>query len=236
MRDIEPSDLIENPTPRVPVCLCLDVSPSMSGDPRLGADPNIKGVPIDELNLGVQLLYTEIQQDEIAKYAAEVAVVTFSGDARLVRDFATIASNPVPPRVELDLVKGGTSLGAGVQLALDLLERRKQQYKATATEYYQPWLVIITDGRPTDDTHLVVAPRVVQMVNEGKLVVFPIGVGGLADLSALRVLSPKREPAQLAGIKFREFFEWIAKSVSRVSKSKVGDEVHLPPPTSWMKL
>ena len=33
-------DLVENPTARVPVCLCLDVSGSMSGD------------PINELNCG----------------------------------------------------------------------------------------------------------------------------------------------------------------------------------------
>ena len=34
-------DLVNNPTPRVPVCLCLDVSGSMSGS------------AIDELNQGV---------------------------------------------------------------------------------------------------------------------------------------------------------------------------------------
>ena len=35
-------DLVDNPTPRVPVLLCLDTSGSMMG------------VPIHELNLGVQ--------------------------------------------------------------------------------------------------------------------------------------------------------------------------------------
>ena len=42
-------DLVNNPTPRVPVCLCLDVSGSMSGP------------PIDELNQGVKLLYDAIK-------------------------------------------------------------------------------------------------------------------------------------------------------------------------------
>ena len=37
-------DLVNNPTARVPVCLCLDISGSMDGD------------PIDELNKGVRLL------------------------------------------------------------------------------------------------------------------------------------------------------------------------------------
>ena len=38
-------DLINNPTARVPVCLCLDVSGSMNG------------APIKELNDGVRLFY-----------------------------------------------------------------------------------------------------------------------------------------------------------------------------------
>ena len=60
-------DLVNNPTPRVPVCLCLDVSGSMSGP------------PIDELNQGVKLLYDAIKDDEVALYSAEVSVVTFGG-------------------------------------------------------------------------------------------------------------------------------------------------------------
>lgn len=42
-------DLVNNPTPRVPVCLCLDVSGSMSGP------------PIDELNQGVKLFMMRLR-------------------------------------------------------------------------------------------------------------------------------------------------------------------------------
>ena len=46
-------DLVENPTARVPVCLCLDVSGSMSGD------------PINELNRGVKQFYDAIRNDSV---------------------------------------------------------------------------------------------------------------------------------------------------------------------------
>ena len=49
-------DLVQNPTARVPVCLCLDVSGSMSG------------APINELNKGVAQFYEAIQNDDVAFY------------------------------------------------------------------------------------------------------------------------------------------------------------------------
>jgi len=236
MQDFLVSDLIDNPTPRVAVCLCLDISPSMSGRPEWGADPNIKGVPIEELNRGVQLFYRILKEDDVARYSAEVAIVAFSGKAWKVRDFETVV-DANPPILQLDDQVGGTSLGAGVALALDMLEQRKELYKRHGVDYYQPWLVVMTDGRPTDYSHVEVGKRVTDLVMSKKLVVFPIGIGGLADLSALKVFSPKRDPAQLAGLKFQEFFEWLGKSVGRVSNSRVGDEtVTLPPPNNWMVL
>ena len=51
-------DLVNNPTARVPVCLCLDTSGSMGG------------MPIDELNEGVRLFYEAIREDETALYSA----------------------------------------------------------------------------------------------------------------------------------------------------------------------
>ena len=47
-------DLVDNPTARVPVCLCLDTSGSMYG------------TPIQELNDGVRLFYEAISEDETA--------------------------------------------------------------------------------------------------------------------------------------------------------------------------
>ncbi|MEO1086620.1 MAG: hypothetical protein AAFY88_20495 [Acidobacteriota bacterium] len=55
-------DLFTNPSPRVPVAVCLDTSGSMAGP------------PIEELRRGVQRLYETIYDDEIARYSAEIAL------------------------------------------------------------------------------------------------------------------------------------------------------------------
>ncbi len=43
-------------------------------------------------------------------------------------------------------------MGAGVEQALNILEKRKAEYSSKGVDYYQPWMVLMTDGYPTDDT------------------------------------------------------------------------------------
>lgn len=125
-------DLVNNPTPRVPICLCLDTSGSMSGE------------PIDELNEGVRTFYEAIREDEIAMYAAEICIVSFNSTAEKIVDFANIDRQETP----ILNAYGNTAMGEGVNLALDLLEQRKQEYKDKGVDYFQPWLVLMSDGAP----------------------------------------------------------------------------------------
>ena len=203
-------DLAENPTPRVPVCLCLDTSSSMSGE------------PIAELNQGVASFVEALRQDDVARYAAEISVVTFGGVARTAIDFAALERQTFAP-VYAD---GGTPMGAGVGLAMDLLERRKREYAASGIDYYQPWLVLMTDGQPTDAIEAS-ARRVAEAVSGRKLSVFPIGIGSGADMTVLAQFSPTRAPLRLDGLKFRDFFAWLSRSVARVSQSIPGQSVPL---------
>ena len=208
-------DLVNNPTPRVPVCLCLDVSGSMSGP------------PIDELNQGVKLLYDAIKDDEVALYSAEVSVVTFGGtDASCIVDFASLELQPNPPYLN---ASGMTPMGEAVNLALDLLEQRKEEYKDKGVDYYQPWLVLMTDGEPNGDSRKLqmAIDRTCCMVNSRKLTVFPIGIGSYADMGTLAKFSPNRSPLKLQGLKFKEFFEWLSKSVSKTSQSTPGENIKL---------
>lgn len=203
-------DLIENPTARIPVCLALDVSGSMSGD------------PIRELNEGVRLFFDAIRADDVAQYAAEICIVTFGTAVTKKLDFMSIERQDVPALQ----ASGATPMGEGVKLALDLLEARKGDYKRAGVDYYQPWLVIMTDGEPTDDISAE-ATRIRSLVIEKKLTVFPIAIGEGANLSTLSVLSPTRPPLRLKGLNFREFFLWLSQSVSRVSQSTPGESVEL---------
>ena len=40
----------------------------------------------------------------------------------------------------------------------------------------------------------------------------------------------------LNGLAFREFFVWLSSSMTRVSSSRVDDEINLPDVSGWAKL
>ena len=213
--NIGTDDLVENPTPRVPVALCLDSSGSMMGE------------KIRELVEGVNLFYDAIDEDDDAHDAAEVSVVEFNSTVNLAQDFASI-DMLVKPMPEIHAT-GGTALGEGVNLALDTLEKRKAVYSEAGVLYYQPWLVLMTDGQPNGSPIELerAVQRVTDLVGQKKLTVFPIGIGSDADMSVLTRFSPSRPPLRLRGLSFKEFFEWLSKSVSRVSRSTPGDTIKL---------
>jgi uncharacterized protein YegL len=220
-------DLIANPTPRVPICLVLDCSPSMSGELSMGASvQQTNPRPIDELNEGINVFFNSIKEDEVAKYSAEVAIVAFSEIVEEILDFDSI-TRVDPPIVNLETRHGGTSIGKGVDLALTLLDRRKKEYQDAGVDYFQPWLVLMTDGQPTDMTHIEVSGKVANLVNNKRLTVFPIGIGEGADMDVLAMFSPKRPPLRLKGLRFKEFFEWLSKSVSVTSQSTPGEKIPL---------
>ncbi|MBK5399433.1 VWA domain-containing protein [Pseudomonas sp. TH39(2020)] len=203
-------DLAENPTTRVPVCLVLDVSGSMDG------------APIAELQAGVKMFFDAIRDDEVAQYAAEICIVTFGGTAQKVLDFSSIGRQDVPPLV----ASGMTPMGHAVGIALDLLEARKADYQRAGVDYFQPWMVLMTDGEPTDDIEEV-ATRVSNLINQRKLTVFPIAIGEAANVQSLARFSPKLPPLRLQGLRFNEFFDWLSRSVSQASASTPGDEIKL---------
>jgi len=217
--EVRMSELIDNPSNRVPVVLCLDVSYSMSGK------------PMEELNEGVRLFIKSVKEDPIASSAVELCVVTFSDDAKIVADFCELTN--FDERLTLTAVRGKTDLGAGVDLALKLLEQRKKEYKEVGVEYYQPWLVLMTDGAPTTNKHIQVSAETSRLVAERKLVVFPVGIGDRVNMDVLALFSGKNKPKKLKGLDFRRFFDWLSKSVSVVSQSTLGDTPQLPPTSDW---
>ena len=206
-------DLINNPTPRVPVALCLDVSGSMNG------------MPIDQLNQGVQQYLKEMKDDDLTRYGAETAVVTFASQAQCVADFA-LPDNLNLPKLQAN---GYTAMGEGLQMAMELLQRRKKKYQGTGVDYYQPILVVMSDGAPNGDPRVLsnVIDQIRQQVAQRRLTVIPVGIGAQADMQMLAKLSPNHAPVQMSALCFREFFAWLSRSVSAVSASVPGDELKL---------
>ena len=176
----------------------------------------------------MQLFYDAINEDEVAKYSAEICIVTFGGSegVECLADFASMERQPVPPVL---MAVGLTPMGEAVNMALDLLEKRKEEYRSKGVDYYQPWLVLMTDGSPNGSTRELerAVQRTEELVRAKKLTVFPIGIGAEADMKKLEEFSPGRTPLKLQGLKFREFFTWLSRSVSKTSQSIPGESVPL---------
>lgn len=220
-------DLIENPTARVPVCLVLDCSPSMSGEVRYGSTiEQTNPRPIEQLNEGVARFFNTVKEDTVARFACEASVVAFSDVVETVLDFDSMM-RVNPPALECEMEIGGTSIGKAVSRAMGLLDKRKEEYKDAGVDYFQPWLVLMTDGYPTDDSHVDVAKEVSARIQKKKMTVFPIGIGEDVDMQVLASFSPNRDPLRLKGLKFKEFFEWLSQSVSVVSQSTPGETIPL---------
>ena len=206
----------DNPEPRCPCVLLLDTSGSMGG------------MPIVQLNEGVQTFKQELLSDHLATKRVEVAVVTF-GPVSVESDFHTVP-NFHPRRLEAN---GDTPMGAAIERVIELVTRRKKEYKDHGIAYYKPWIIVITDGAPTDSWKQAAA-----MVREGEaaksFAFFAIGVEG-ADMDVLKQISV-REPLKLRGLMFREFFLWLSASMKMVSSKNPGSAVNLLPPTGWSEL
>jgi uncharacterized protein YegL len=203
----------DNPDPRCPCVLVLDRSGSMAGQ------------PIAELNAGLQQFRAELLSDELAARRVELAVVPFGP---VGRGSAFHAPQEFQPQA---LTAGGdTPTGAALEYAVELIIQQKLAYKQHGVPYYRPWIILITDGQPTDDWR-----RAAQLIRDGEqqkaFAFFAIGVSG-ADFNVLNQLAP-RGALQLQGLAFREFFLWLSASLSGVSKSTVGEIVPLPPRSGW---
>lgn len=203
----------DNPDPRCPCVLVLDRSGSMAGQ------------PIAELNAGLQQFRAELLSDELAARRVELAVVPFGP---VVRGSTFHPPQEFQPQT---LTAGGdTPTGAALEYAVELIIQQKLAYKQHGVPYYRPWIILITDGQPTDDWQA--AARLIRDGEAQKaFAFFAIGVQG-ADMNVLGRLAP-RGPLHLQGLAFREFFLWLSASLSGVSKSTVGEIVPLPPRSGW---
>ncbi|HVK47849.1 MAG TPA: VWA domain-containing protein [Pseudobacter sp.] len=206
----------DNPEPRCPCVLLLDTSGSMSGK------------PIAQLNEGIQTLKKELLADPLASKRVEIAIVTF-GPVTVESDFTTVGNFfPRPLHAEND-----TPMGAAINLGIDMVTRRKNEYKAHGIGYYKPWIILITDGAPTDSHS-----KAAMLVREGEAMssfaFFAIGVED-ANFDILREISV-RQPLKLKGLMFREFFIWLSGSLKSVSSKNPGNKVNLLPPTGWAEV
>jgi uncharacterized protein YegL len=215
-------ELANNPEQRCPCVLVLDCSSSMSGR------------QIDSLNAAVQRFSDELRADDLAAKRVEIAVVSFGDQVTVLSDF-TSAHSFYPTEL---IANGGTPMGEALCEAVRLIEVRKRKLQEHGINYYRPWLVLMTDGSPTDQN----TPHwrnAVDLVSSGvdahKFTFFPL-VTEDGDKRTVGQLSPKTQVRSLDSHKFSEFFLWLTRSLQSVARSQIGGKVTLPAPNDWLTI
>lgn len=204
----------DNHATRIPVVLCLDTSQSM--DTNGG---------FDALNEGVQAFFETCQNDSVNRFGFDVAIVTFGAQGvNRIQDFRPIWNqNSIPhfaftPENWVD----GTPLAQGVDLAMKGLQKRKDEYKDNNIGYYQPFLVIITDGQSTEDAgprspFRATQEEVVSLQRKRKLKVIAIGVGNQNYAELANFVVDKKILLAKDFSAFDLAFEFISQSMSNSS-------------------
>jgi uncharacterized protein YegL len=204
------AEFAENPEPRCACLLLLDTSSSMS--------PTTGPKPIDALNAGLRAFEKDIQADAIAKMRVEIAIVTFGHEGVQKRqDFITADVFKAPT-----LQAGGlTPMGAAIQLGLDMIHDRKKQYADFGIVYFRPWILLITDGEPTDGWQEA-ASRTQAELLDNRFEFYAVAVAG-ANTENLTRITPR--VLSLDGLKFADLFVWLSSSLKPTSKSAPGTQI-----------
>lgn len=236
--DIDFSDVEINNAIRVPVVLLIDVSGSMK--PLM-----------QEVNRAIREFISSLKNDAVAAKSVELSIISFDHEVKLIQDFDAIDKINV---ADTELVNNGgaTFTGTALMNGLALVNDRKTYYQENGYDYYQPWLVIMTDGMPSaidsdwlrqsdvSSSHPMVATELEALedsrnilhsqINDKKLNLINIAIGDDADLGYLKSLHPANRAFKMtADTDFSKFFEWLGKSVKAKSNSQKGDAVKTAP-------
>ena len=214
---IKMSDMAANAAPRLPLCLCIDASYSMIINER-----------IDNINKGIRAMINEIKNDPYAVDTIEVCIVAFGGNEyKVICPFQTVDKIHFK---DID-VEGDTPLGGAVAYALEQLNEQIAIYEEYGIEKYKPWLVVMSDGKASDN-YMHVARQVRSMQERNELKFFAIGIGdeenNLADFTVDNYVY------QLDEFKVDRFFSWLSRSMSKQGQSTPGVEEQVPF-DEWLK-
>jgi uncharacterized protein YegL len=199
-----------NKDQKCPVVLVLDTSGSMAG------------TGIDQLNAALVKLKEDILSDATLTQRLEVGIVCFDDEARVERPIDLVTVDTDMPMLNIG---GTTNVVAGLNKAMEIVEDRKQFYKSNGEQYYRPFIVLFTDGAPTNTPEEIEALdlTIQQMADNKKFVFIPFGVEG-ADMQLLAKLAVQSADERLKNqakawqmkdlTKFGEVFAFVSSSIS----------------------
>ncbi len=205
----EDRDLIDNNAARVAVCLVVDTSMTMIVEDHIG-----------HLNRGVRKFIQDCANDEYAVDSIDVCIIACQGEKpRVIQPFMNVGSVIYK---DID-AKGQTPLGASVLMGLDEIHKRMDTYRSYGKSSYRPWLIIMSDGKASDD--ISKASRILlREVNERKVKVGTIDMSNGKNENDLRLFTQDGNVQSIDILHIDHFFTWLSRSVAEMSTSVPGEE------------
>lgn len=108
----------------------LDVSDSMHGK------------PMDELNKSLQDFYSVISDDVTFGRKLEISFITFNHEVRIIQEPALVENFTMPHLSATDF--SSEAMENAVNMAINLVEHRKEWYRMTEQPYYCPLIILIS--------------------------------------------------------------------------------------------
>lgn len=224
-----------DPSIRLPIALCLDVSDSM------------RGGPIKQISQGVSQFIRDCWEDESSRFSCELMILTFSADMTVVLPFTNISELMKDGKLpEFDLEIGGSEscIGEAVLKCIDMLDDRKHYYQVKGTEHFQPWLVIMSVGRDKcpdmtaqeKNAMKVAEDRLKRLVAAKKLTVFSVCMDSSAeDGGTKNRLFPECPSCQMQVTRFFDFIHWQSLNGGIVGypRNVPGKAFTLQPAADW---
>jgi uncharacterized protein YegL len=200
----------------LPAVVCLDCSGSMSEHNK-----------IQDMNTALERFIETVRNHRTAKDAIDWEFISFQSDAagkailtEHIGDFQHAAEPVDLPDLRAG---GGTPLAEVIDLALRKLDAKKKELKQQGQPYFQPWLVVFTDGMPTSqpDAMKDVLNRLRTLVDDRDLTVIAVGIGVDAKKELLEQLSPGRAPDMIGDQDIKNYFMKLSDSIIGASEGVV---------------
>ena len=199
---------------RLPIYFLVDVSESMAG------------TPIEEVQNGMRTIIQNLRVDPYALETVFVSIIVFAGKAEVLSPLTELYKfyPPVFP------IGGGTSLGKGLDLLMDDIERNVRPTTIEEKGDWKPIVFLFTDGNPTDDYSRAFRRWNEKFRRRCNLIAVSIGENvNLLTLGQLteNILLLKDTDKE----SFNRFFKWVTASVKTSSEAVAEnntDELHLP--------